>query len=288
MMATANNETSSASDLGLHDVAFVDGPLPAQLRAQVFVLETEILVYHFMYVSYNISAKRKPAGGGPLEWEDKCGLIQDARFRLVLHALDADTDTNVFVAASEDRVMVGFRGTVSLANVRTDIDSALVRHPLGHRVKPLLGRARSSAEHARASSPAFVHQGFLTAYNSVRSQVVAAVSSLVRENPRRVVFVTGHSLGGGLACLCAFDFAVALKIPVDHLALTTWGCPRVGNYSFARRFARAVPVATRFVCEGDIITRLPFTPPFQDVTFHGWFHCGVEVLLKPSGVSLTT
>ena len=55
-----------------------------------------------------------------------------------------------------------------------------------------------------------VHSGFLAAYDSVRAKVLSLVDTLTRDaspGDPWVVFVTGHSLGGALATLCAYEMA---------------------------------------------------------------------------------
>ena len=49
---------------------------------------------------------------------------------------------------------------------------------------------------------------------------------------------TGHSLGGALATLAAYDFATAAQAcgKTLNLACYTFGCPRVGNHAFAHDF----------------------------------------------------
>jgi nuclear pore complex protein Nup85 len=47
--------------------------------------------------------------------------------------------------------------------------------------------------------------------------------------------VTGHSLGGALSTLCAFDCARRSwrGVPRPHLVHYNYGSPRVGNKAFA-------------------------------------------------------
>jgi len=48
----------------------------------------------------------------------------------------------------------------------------------------------------------------LKAYDSVRARVLAVVEDVLRdEEALWQVYVTGHSLGGALATLCAFELA---------------------------------------------------------------------------------
>jgi len=51
----------------------------------------------------------------------------------------------------------------------------------------------------------------------------------------------GHSLGGALATLAAYDIQAACKcLPKKGLSVYTFGAPRVGNHAFARDYNQAV------------------------------------------------
>ncbi len=85
-----------------------------------------------------------------------------------------------------------------------------------------------------ASAGCQVHFGFLNAYSSVRSGVVNAVNALRAKYPGAITSVTGHSLGGAMGELCAFDLfknGIPLAAPMYN-----FGTPRVGNAAFARTF----------------------------------------------------
>lgn len=57
------------------------------------------------------------------------------------------------------------------------------------------------------------------------------------------VLVTGHSLGGALSKLAAYDIAKATQsLPLKvHVTNYTFGAPRVGNHAFASDFNEVVP-----------------------------------------------
>jgi nuclear pore complex protein Nup85 len=61
-----------------------------------------------------------------------------------------------------------------------------------------------------ASSQITVHGGFLSAYDSIKPQIFMLLDAITEagtsEEPWRV-HVTGHSLGGALATLCAYELA---------------------------------------------------------------------------------
>lgn len=89
----------------------------------------------------------------------------------------------------------------------------------------------------------WVHQGFLTAYDSVRSAVMEMAELAMIRTKRREgsgswrVLVTGHSLGGALATLCAYDLALHRwpeGVVAPQISMYNYGSPRVGNRKFAK------------------------------------------------------
>jgi len=83
-----------------------------------------------------------------------------------------------------------------------------------------------------APTGALVHAGFLTAYNSIASEVVAAVKTqLAGPAAGYSLRTAGHSLGAALSSLAA----VSLKsnFPDSPIQMYTYGQPRTGNPTFA-------------------------------------------------------
>ena len=82
------------------------------------------------------------------------------------------------------------------------------------------------------------------------------------------VFVSGHSLGGALATLCALDLKINLKLP--DVRVVSFGSPRVGNYVFAKWFEQEIGPHWRFTHNRDIV---PSVPP----GYMGFYHVSQEV-----------
>ncbi|NET35283.1 MAG: lipase family protein [Cyanothece sp. SIO1E1] len=151
---------------------------------------------------------------------------------------DEQTDTQVAILYEEsaDLCTVIFRGSSD----STDWDTNLA---LRQQVYPY-GNKQSNVK---------VHQGFISAYLSVRDRIQGQISAL---KPAGIV-VTGHSLGGALATLCSVDLQYNEIPGTDSLIVYTYGSPRVGNAAFVSSYKRRVPNTKRFVFGRDVVTRLP-------------------------------
>ncbi|GIL50703.1 hypothetical protein Vafri_6817 [Volvox africanus] len=125
-----------------------------------------------------------------------------------------------------------------------------------------------------------VHKGFLDAYDSVRRTVFTLLDEITgtgNKGDNWQVVVTGHSLGGALATLAAYELADR-RTParaVQKIAMYSFGAPRVGNKAFAEEFDRLVPDAWRVTNSNDIIPSVP--------RLMGYCHVGHAVRLGADG-----
>jgi len=137
-----------------------------------------------------------------------------------------------------------------------------------------------------------IHFGFWSSYNRVRRQIHSIVREELLARPGRLL-LTGHSLGGCQATLCAYDMSrwvlptvkrqmISLhaynRAQLDSLQIScyTFGSPRVGGPSFAHAFKQVVPDAQRVVCDGDVITS---GPP----VYWGYYHVHHENIIDFTG-----
>ncbi|KAF8644785.1 hypothetical protein AX16_008247 [Volvariella volvacea WC 439] len=127
--------------------------------------------------------------------------------------------TQGFVARDDTRkeIVVAFRGSLEPIDILTDI--LIIQ-------KPLRAPGISNV------GDAYVHTGFLNAYNLVAEQVLDLVKSELSSKPGYTVVSTGHSLGGAIASLAALS--IRGTHPNVPLKLYTFGQPRTGNDAFAR------------------------------------------------------
>lgn len=155
----------------------------------------------------------------------------------------AETDTRVLVIRSAAQVIVAFRGTADLRNWLTDLDCELME----------TGSFRA-------------HRGFLRALESVFDEVSEELAAA----GRRPLFLTGHSLGGALAMLCARWW----RGPVA--GVYTFGQPRAGDAAFRANYNQHLwPVTFRIVHANDVVARVPWL-------LGSYRHAGQEVFF-PGG-----
>ena len=118
-----------------------------------------------------------------------------------------------------------------------------------------------------------VHGGFNDAYKTLQSGVRHHVRRMKALHAGAPVYVTGHSLGGAMATLCALDLHLN-NIHRDPIMIN-FGSPRVGNKCFVHAYTQNVRNSIRAVHPGDPVTKLP--PEFL-----GYRHVARKVFDKSS------
>lgn len=135
----------------------------------------------------------------------------------------------------------------------------------------------------------YVHRGFLSIYEDLRDDIIAAWSNTYKRITRNLV-ICGHSLGGALASLSAFDLfgnnvieypsqqyhssSSSSRSPTTlrSVHVYTFGSPKVGNIAYAEAFNEYVP--TRVKCNTirifnteDIVPYVPVMGPSFSMTY---------------------
>ena len=138
--------------------------------------------------------------------------------------------TDCYIASNNDFVIVAFRGTEpdEWQDMLTNAKIKLV--PWDH------GRGK-------------VHKGFMEA----NEEIWKKLTEKLKELPGRKVWFCGHSLGAALAMLAADRYP-------HNRGVCTFGCPRVGDATFAEAFNLHLAGKTfRYVNHHDVVTHVP--PP---------------------------
>lgn len=239
-----------------------------ELKANCFTMQTHVIMFNFAWYVYYYGTSKlenfRPREN-PLPFE----------FSVDRHVKSDETDTQALVLDCTDRIIVTFKGTTSMKNLRTSIQ--LSQELLRNVVKLNADGEDESGRLKKLFGPRYmfgkIHKGFATAYMSVMDEVVGRVRAL-RHQKMRPVFLTGHSLGGALATICSLDLWVKLNISRREIFVSTFGSPRVGNAYFAAVYKEVVPLHWRIVVDPDMIAKLPRV---------GYTHVGKKVVLTPHG-----
>lgn len=166
-------------------------------------------------------------------------------------------DTKAIIGFNDDIVVIAFRGTASLKNAVSDMQVWRMRYPPG----------QGSAWTFTAPR---VHGGFLKSYQTAQfnERLIARVEHILYRcrqpkegdppGGRRVkVYVTGHSLGGALATLCAYD--IKKRCPYAErlidVSCYTFGAPRTGNHAWVHASDAAVRDSWHVINQDDAVTR---------------------------------
>lgn len=148
-----------------------------------------------------------------------------------------------------------------------------------------------------------LHFGFYSSYCRVRKLIHQRVRQELTLRPGPL-YITGHSLGGCLATVCAYDAARWVLPTVENdlrklgrpseadkltLSMYSYGAPRPGDRLFARAYDRLVKDTQRVVCDGDVITSgMPTWMNYAHVGMEDIFDYTGSIRVNPSVVEKAT
>ncbi len=108
-----------------------------------------------------------------------------------------------------------------------------------------------------------IYKSLTADVNGVQTPLTDAMTKLPFAQPVGQLTVCGHSLGGALATLLAFDLAV--NTPFKSPVVYTYASPRTGDPDFAAAYGQAVPNTTRIANRVDLVPKLPLPPLYEHV-----------------------
>lgn len=150
-----------------------------------------------------------------------------------------------YVISLNDATIIAFRGTDDITDWLVDLNVIPSEVP-----------------------PGMVHKGIYDSYRRLKPRII----DLLERKPKHL-WITGHSLGGALALICAYDLVEKEKYHLD--GVITFGQPMVADSEFAEYlddllYGRYV----HYVNDDDIVPR----------AVPGYAHCGTLVWFKDGGV----
>lgn len=252
------------------EVPSLKGVLP-DLKSNCFVMQTHVTMFNFAWLVYYWDTPKV----------EDFKLTQDVfKFSVAQFIKDKPTDTQVLVIDGADRIVIAFKGTTSMKNLQTDVNTF---YSNAQSLMPtMLGSEDEAGDVAANNNPilrtktwrfARVHKGFALAYAAIAPMLLSTVKRL-QEERRRPVFITGHSLGGALSTLCSLDLNLRLGLTRHEVFVSTFGAPRVGNRQFANFYDSIAPIHWRIVVGPDVVAKLPRI---------GFSHVGRKTLITVDG-----
>jgi hypothetical protein len=190
-------------------------------------------------------------------------------------------NTQAYVATNDDHIVVAFRGTESPTTL-DGFKDCLLTDAANLLIVP---EGDLGTDFVAAGVGAKFHLGFIKALADIWDPLFAAVDAERKQNDRPI-WITGHSLGGGLAKLAAWRFKRKF-VPVHQVY--TFGAPMIGNAEAAAAFDRELADKIfRYVNFPDPVPKLPTI----SLIANHYRHCGKEMLLgavaAAEGASTTT
>jgi triacylglycerol lipase len=155
-----------------------------------------------------------------------------------------------FIAECNREIFLVFRGTMTNAEWLQDFNIRLTSYPGGD-----LGK---------------VHDGFLRTYVPFQQAIRESLSGKLRHGG---LYITGHSLGAGLATMAAADLSASRVVESPNVY--TFASPRVGDNQFALKYNELIGSRSfRIANTCDIVTSIPFPVPF--LNFIGGYFTHVD------------
>ncbi|KAK0411929.1 hypothetical protein QR680_005925 [Steinernema hermaphroditum] len=190
----------------------------------------------------------------------KClhNVFRNASFeRQVTKVCDWDRDDTCsgFVGVSHDdeAIIIAFRGTTTFIQLITEAGETL-------------------NEHVEFITGGKVSKYFFDAFNIVwQSGIKDTYLKLRNRHPNYQVWVTGHSLGGSMASLCAASIVKLKLAKQEKVKLVTMGQPRTGNKVYAQAHDQLLSYTFRIVHRRDMVPHLP------SLDFENYHHHKSEV-----------
>lgn len=168
-------------------------------------------------------------------------------------------DVYGFVAGGADYVVIAFRGTdpKNWKNWMTDLQATAARFDWLFQGAAEVGEVHAGFGHALFDAWAKIE----SALDKVMPRVSAGSDpAQVANRTQRTLWLTGHSLGAGLAVLTGAAFSMwtdQVKRQVN--GIYTFGQPRIGLYRFCGNYDHLLHERTfRFVNKKDLVPRVPF------------------------------
>lgn len=167
----------------------------------------------------------------------------------------SEGESQCYIWKYNDTVAISFRGTESIGDIKDDISI----------IQRIFEVPKDHVNSLQRSM--LVHTGIYKQFLCLEPKLSTILSGNISDS-NKIIYVTGHSLGGGLATLASLYYSYKYANPIYCI---TFGSPRVGNKDFANTFNERIAKSVRFVNQEDPI---PFFP--SDIFYE--HVCGIKYI----------
>lgn len=178
---------------------------------------------------------------------------------------DKDSDMQCVVITKDDKIHIGFRGTLTARHLMKDLNATLV-------TAGFLGKGR-------------IHGGFYHGFRKIMPQLSEALDKHAKAEGKSLhdydFGITGHSMGGALAKIAALYMNKEWKINPKKFRVATFGDPRVFDIKAANAYDEVLGNNTVRVSEygQDVVSHVPSGSM-------GFKHVGAHIKVQtPKGYS---
>lgn len=140
--------------------------------------------------------------------------------------------------------------------------------------------SNANASLAIADNQSAVHSGFQKVFKSMQPTLEKQLAPLLNTNSNGIVHCAGHSLGGALASLAAIWIKQRFG---NHVALYTFGAPRVGLNDFAMKSSGSIDKIYRCIHGDDPVPMVPVWP-----FYHAPINGSSVLLTSATGINISS
>lgn len=235
----------------------------SKYRVPSYCFETTLKLWYFSLLAYRIAT-----GDKEVTIESAMDLFELDEYDRI-HIVESGVNVVIAWSVSKSIIVITFRGTSTAGNVMTDLRALPTILP------PKTGRF------VLGTMP-IVHSGFLRSWlaeglnNRVLNQVIRISFSEGFSLDTCHVMVTGHSMGGALAVLAAYDITRYTGVTGNNITCHTFGAPFVGNFAFKRAYDARIFDTWQVVNGDDMVPTVGGIIPVYS-------HVGKRVIVNTKG-----
>jgi len=201
----------------------------------------------------------------------KCPFCSEGFQVLGVYSTD---ETIAFIVASDDTIVVSFRGTHGATAGLKFLEALPTAWPPG---------SPGQEQQTLTDCNFCIHQGYADIFKGIMASglkdkltELLQKSNIISKN----IFITGHSMGGSMASILGYELATTIlkdKDDFSKLNIYTFGSPRIFTAGLAGRYDDLIQNSYRFVHNKDPIPHLPPEGPYE--------HVGDLVFCKQSDIA---